>query len=83
MPKEKLDAKKSSSKNLHPFTPPLDDREAASFLGVAVQTMRNWRHVGKGPVYHKMSDGPRGPIRYLIEDLIVFRDQRRIDPEAV
>lgn len=65
-------------RNIHP---PLTDVEAASFLGVAVQTMRNWRHQGQGPAYHKLTPGPRGRVRYLLEDLITFRNRGRVDPE--
>lgn len=43
--------------------------QAASFLNIAEQTLCNWRVYGKGPVYHKMSDGPRGRVRYKFGDL--------------
>ena len=66
----------------HLIHPPLTDIEAAGFLGIAVQTMRNWRHVGKGPAYLKLSPGPRGRIVYLLEDLAAYRSQCRIDPES-
>lgn len=32
----------------------INDREAARLLGVPVQTLRNWRHEGKGPPYRKV-----------------------------
>ena len=66
----------------HLLCPPLDDGQAANFLGVAVQTLRNWRHQRRGPAYVKLSEGPRGPVRYLLEDLKAFQSSRRIDPEA-
>ena len=56
---------------------PVDEHEAAKILGVAVQTLRNWRHRGDvGPVYRKV--GRR--VIYLVEDLEKFRDLNRIDP---
>ena len=64
------------------YHPPLNDVAAAAFLGVAVQTLRNWRHVGKGPAYLKLSPGPRGRVGYLIEDLQGYRNRCRIDPAA-
>ena len=62
--------------------PPLKDTDAAEYLGVAVQTLRNWRHLNKGPVYIKLSPGHRGRVVYLVEDLNIYRDRCRIDPEA-
>jgi len=56
---------------------PVDEHEAAKILGIAVQTLRNWRHQGDvGPVYRKV--GRR--VIYMIEDLEKFRDLNRIDP---
>lgn len=62
--------------------PPLSDVQAAEFLGVAVQTLRNWRSAGtgKGPAYLKLSPGPRGRVAYLIEDLQEYRKRCRVDP---
>ena len=60
----------------------LNDIEAASYLGLAVQTLRNWRHRSKGPAYIKLSPGPRGRVVYLQEDLDAYRSGCRIDPEA-
>lgn len=62
---------------------PLNDIEAGEFLGVSTQTMRNWRHLGRGPAYVKLSPGPRGRVAYIVRDLKAYRDSRRIDPEAV
>jgi hypothetical protein len=53
----------------HLLHPPLNDVEAAIFLGVATQTLRNWRSERRGPVYRKLSPGPRGRVVYLLEDL--------------
>ena len=67
----------------HLLYPPLNDREAAEYLGVAVQTLRNWRHLRKGPAYLKLSPGPRGRIGYLVKDLNEYRNRCRVDPEAM
>lgn len=55
----------------------LDEKFAAKVLGVAVQTMRNWRHLSKGPIYVKLGRA----VRYRMEDLENYIQSRKIDPE--
>ncbi len=56
-----------------------NDVEAAKYLGLRnPQTLRNWRHLGRGPAYCRL--GRR--IVYLQEDLDRFLQAGRIDPEA-
>ena len=57
----------------------LDEKEAAKILGLAVQTLRNWRHLRKGPKYVKLGRS----IRYRYEDLEEFIQKKKIDPESV
>jgi hypothetical protein len=53
----------------------VDERKAASVLGVAVQTLRNWRHQRRGPMYVKMGRS----VRYQVNDLLnIFRKRRSI-----
>lgn len=47
----------------------LTEAEAAAFLRVAVQTLRNWRWRGAGPMYRKI--GQR-LVRYVRGDLQAF-----------
>jgi predicted DNA-binding transcriptional regulator AlpA len=54
---------------------PLDEKEAARFLGLSIQTLRNWRHLRKGPAYLKV--GGRA-VRYRLEDLESFLGQCKI-----
>ena len=54
----------------------INEKQAAKFLGVAVQTLRNWRHHRTGPAYIKMGRS----VRYQIDDLQSYIDKRRIDP---
>ena len=63
----------------HLLHPPVNEHEAARILGVAVQTVRNWRHMCRGPAYLKI--GRR--VAYLTEDLAAYRAERRIEPQAV
>lgn len=57
----------------------LDTAEAAEFLGLAKQTLHNWRHLRRGPAYLKFSERK---VNYLVRDLREFRDSHRIDPGA-
>ena len=43
----------------------LDEDKAAEILGLAVQTLRNWRSQRRGPVYVKLGRS----VRYRPEDL--------------
>ena len=55
----------------------VDDYSAADELGVAVQTMRNWRCRGQGPAYLKLGRS----VRYRVEDIEQYKWKKRIDPE--
>lgn len=56
----------------------LNDVQAARYLGLSPQTLRNYRSCGnKGPAYHKL--GSR--CVYKISDLEKYLAERRIDPE--
>ena len=55
------------------------EKVAAKKLGVAVQTLRNWRHVRRGTAYIKLGRS----VRYKEEDILNFIEERRIDPNAV
>lgn len=54
------------------------EKEAAKKLGVAVQTLRNWRHIRRGPAYIKLGRS----VRYRNEDILDFIEKNRIDPES-
>ena len=69
------------SKNVaHLLHPPMNDVEAAQFLGLSPQTLRNYRSAGVGPVYLKLSPSRRGRVVYLLEDLQAYQDKCRIVP---
>jgi hypothetical protein len=56
----------------------VNDVEAAEILSVSPQTLRNFRHLSKGPAYSK-----RGRmVRYRVVDLLEYMNSGRIDPEA-
>jgi len=52
----------------------LNDKQAAQFLGVAVQTLRNWRGQRRGPDYIKLGRS----VRYSEGDLSRFLESRKI-----
>lgn len=52
----------------------LNDRQAAGFLNVGLQTMRNWRTQRRGPDYHRLGRS----IRYSESDLRKFLESRKI-----
>jgi hypothetical protein len=56
----------------------LSDERAAEFLGLAPQTLRNWRFLGRGPKYSKL--GRR--VVYRVSDLEEFLSRTSVDPEA-
>jgi len=56
----------------------VNEKRAANFLGVAVQTLRNWRHQLRGPAYVKMGRS----VRYQVEDLVGYLKKKKIDPEV-
>lgn len=60
--------------------PPLDEKQAAQTLGIAVQTLRNWRHLHKGPPYYKIEGRT---VRYSFPDLMEYLEKGRISPREV
>ena len=55
----------------------LTEREAAEILGKQVQTLRNDRSNGRGPIYIKAG----GAVRYDIDDIHLYMSENRIKPE--
>jgi len=57
----------------------VNDIEAAKIIGLAVQTMRNWRHLRKGPKYLKIGRS----IRYDLLDIFEWCKKNTINPEEI
>jgi DNA-binding transcriptional MerR regulator len=55
----------------------LDEKQTAKLLGLAVQTLRNWRTQSKGPPYIKISR----TVRYNLADIKAYVKLHRIAPE--
>lgn len=56
----------------------VNDVQAAKILSASPQTLRNWRHLRRGPAYSKKGY----MVRYRVQDLLDFMNSGRIDPEA-
>jgi hypothetical protein len=56
----------------------LDEKQSAELLGLAVQTLRNWRCTRKGPPYYKIGRS----VRYSREALLHYREGKKITPEV-
>jgi hypothetical protein len=55
----------------------ITEKTGAAIGSFSIQTLRNWRHLGRGPAYSKINRS----VRYDLEDFLSFIQQRRIDPE--
>ena len=55
----------------------VDEREVSKIMGVAIQTLRNWRFKQIGPVYSKVGRA----VRYRVDDVIRFMEERRVSNE--
>ena len=51
----------------------LNEREVAEYLNVASGTLRQWRHVRRGPPFHSIG----GVVRYSLEDVNNWLRERR------
>ncbi|PKN67862.1 MAG: transcriptional regulator [Deltaproteobacteria bacterium HGW-Deltaproteobacteria-15] len=55
----------------------IPEREVESRTGIKVQTLRNWRHKGKGFSYVKIGRA----VRYRWQDVLDYMEDRKVDPE--
>lgn len=57
---------------------PIGYRDGARLLGVAERTFRNWRSRFDelGIPYHKLTDDPKSPIRFLRSELVAWFNSR-------
>ena len=58
--------------------PLLTGREAAAMARVSEKTLANWRSLGIGPSYTKLSPGRGGRIRYRRSDVLAWLAQRGV-----
>lgn len=51
-----------------------NSREAALYLGIAPETLDNWRCQGRGPAFIKTTPSSRGKVLYRISDIAAWQD---------
>ena len=56
----------------------VSEKEVAKMTGLAVQTLRNWRHKCRGFPYLKIGRA----IRYDPDDIVTFMQSKKIQPEG-
>ena len=56
----------------------INEKDVSARYQIHIQTLRNWRCVGRGPAYIKLDR----LVRYPIQDLENYFRAHRIDPEA-
>ncbi len=59
------------------FPEMVDERTVSEKWAIPVQTLRNWRHLGKGPTYVKIMRNVRYPVNGLNE----WAEKHSIQPE--
>lgn len=47
----------------------LTPQEVSQLIKVSVGTLENWRMQGRGPKFIKLGGGPRGHVRYRLQDV--------------
>ena len=60
----------------------LTSEEAANVIGVSEYTMRQWRREGHGPQWLRITDGPKGGIRYRRESIDEWLKAREAQEEG-
>jgi predicted site-specific integrase-resolvase len=55
----------------------ITEKTASEMSAFSIQTLRNWRHLGRGPAYSKVGRS----VRYRLEDVQKYLKQGRVDPE--
>jgi phage terminase Nu1 subunit (DNA packaging protein) len=57
----------------------VNECEISKITGLAIQTLRNWRHKGCGFPYFKIGR----TIRYDLDDIVIFMQNKKVEPEEV
>lgn len=57
--------------------PLLNNAQAASLLGIMPNTLKFWRHKGRGPSFVKYGSSPQAGVAYDEADVIAWRDAHK------
>lgn len=60
----------------------ITEKKLSELTGLALQTLRNARHLRRGFPYYRLGRGKKSAIRYAMEDVRAYLEQGRVDPEA-
>ena len=55
----------------------LNTPQAAALLGISPNTLKLWRHKGRGPQFVKLGDSPQSGVAYDEADVLAWRDSRK------
>ena len=55
----------------------ISNAQAASLLGITPNTLKFWRHKGRGPSFIKLGNSPRAGVLYEERDVIAWRESRK------
>ncbi|WP_076070438.1 helix-turn-helix transcriptional regulator [Sphingomonas montana] len=55
----------------------LDTVQTAALLGITPNTLKFWRHKGRGPAFIKLGDAPQAGVAYDEADVIAWREARK------
>ena len=55
----------------------LSNVQAASLLGITPNTLKFWRHKGRGPKFVKLGDTPQSGVAYDEADVVAWREARK------
>ncbi len=55
----------------------LDTVQTAALLGISPNTLKLWRHKGRGPAFIKLGNSPQSGVAYDEADVRAFIDSRR------
>ena len=67
-----------TKKSLLSLQPLLNEHEVAALLGISVRTVQEWRRLGEGPPFLKLTSHGRGVVRYDPEDVRAYVVERRV-----
>lgn len=56
----------------------LTETDAAAMLGIHRDSLRDMRRAGTGPAHMRLTDAPRSPIRYRLEDITTWINARLV-----
>lgn len=69
---------KIKKQEVKPMAAYMNEKQAAERYNVAIQTLRNWRSVRKGPPYIKLER----LVRYSVDETDQYFRSHMVDPEA-